>query len=140
MLNEVNAWKLIKSDDAFCLMATGGQQFGDQQFKTVIIAAFLLIRQVKRSSSIFLAHTKTLESGTAKYPLSTRNLQIVHGTGRILGRGSQEFFSGQLPVRLATGRTCRPKNYNGDQERNPFNVQHFHTRKSGSIWTDSDTA
>jgi hypothetical protein len=66
MLNEVNAKKikLIRSNDAFCLMATGGQQF-----KIVVTAASLLIRKIKSSPSVFLAHVKTLDNGTAKYPI-----------------------------------------------------------------------
>jgi hypothetical protein len=65
MLNEVNAKiKLIRSNDAFCLMAAGGQQF-----KVVVTAASLLIRKIKLSPSVFLAHAKTLENGTAKYPI-----------------------------------------------------------------------
>jgi hypothetical protein len=65
MLNEVNAKiKLIRSQDAFCLMATGAQQF-----KVVVTEASLLVRKVKISPSVYLAHAKTLENGTAKYPI-----------------------------------------------------------------------
>jgi hypothetical protein len=65
MLNEVNAKiKLIRSNDAFCLMATGGRQF-----KVVVTAESLLIRKIKLSPSVFLSHAKTLENGTVKYPI-----------------------------------------------------------------------
>ena len=65
MLNEVNAKiKLVRSHDAFCLMATGARHF-----KVVLTTATLLVRKVKISPSVYLAHAKTLESGTAKYPI-----------------------------------------------------------------------
>jgi hypothetical protein len=65
MLNEVNAKiRLIRSQDAFFLMATGAQQF-----KVVLTEAMLLVRKIKISPSVYLAHAKTLESGTAKYPI-----------------------------------------------------------------------
>jgi hypothetical protein len=48
MLNEVNAKiKLIRSQDVFCLMATGAQQF-----KVVVTEALLLVRKVKISPSV----------------------------------------------------------------------------------------
>lgn len=56
--------KSIGSNDAFCLMATGGQQY-----KAVITASYLLIRKINASPSVFLAHAKTLESGIADYPI-----------------------------------------------------------------------
>jgi hypothetical protein len=63
MLNEVNAKiKVIRSNVAFCLMATGGQQF-----KVVVAAASLLISEINLSPSVFLAHAKTVENGMAKY-------------------------------------------------------------------------
>jgi hypothetical protein len=65
MLNEVNAKiKFIRSQDAFCLMATGAQQF-----KVVVTEASLLVRKVKISPSVYLAHAKPLENGTAKYSI-----------------------------------------------------------------------
>jgi hypothetical protein len=65
LLNEVNAeMKLITSQDTFCLMATGAQQF-----KVVVTEASLLVRKVKISPSMYLAHAKTIEKGTAKYPI-----------------------------------------------------------------------
>jgi hypothetical protein len=61
MLNEVNVRiKLIKSNDAFCLMSTAATQF-----KVVVTFASLLICTVKISPPVYLAHARTLESGTA---------------------------------------------------------------------------
>jgi hypothetical protein len=80
-LNEVNVKiKLIRSNDAFCLMS-----IGETQFKVVVTFASLLIRKVKISPSVYLAHAKTLESGTAKYPIRrviSPICRLVHDAGR----------------------------------------------------------
>jgi hypothetical protein len=65
MLNEVNIRiKLIGSNDGFCLMSTGATQC-----KVFVTFALLLIRKVKISPSVYLAHAKALETSTAKYPI-----------------------------------------------------------------------
>jgi hypothetical protein len=54
MLNEVNVRiKLVRTNDAFCLMSAGGMQL-----KVVVTFASLLIRKFKISSSVNLAHAK----------------------------------------------------------------------------------
>jgi len=61
MLNEVGLkMKLIRSKDAFCLMGA---------CKAKILQASMFARKVKLMPSVFLAHAKTLERGTAKYPI-----------------------------------------------------------------------
>ncbi len=111
MLNEVNARiKLIRNNDAFCLMATG-----DRQFKILITATSLLIRKVKISPSVYLAHAKTLESGTVKYPVRRvicKSFTIPTG---YLDVSHEKLFSGQLPVRLIIGLVDN-RAYNGDRE------------------------
>jgi len=63
MLNEVNVkMKLIRSKDAFCLM-------GGANYKVKILHASLFVRKVKLMPSVFIAHAKALERGTAKYPI-----------------------------------------------------------------------
>jgi hypothetical protein len=126
MLNEVNVKiKLIKNPDAFCLMATGGQQF-----KIVVTAATLLTRKVKISPSVFLAHAKTLESGTAKYPIKRVVCKTFTIPAGYLDVSNEKLFSGQLPVRLIVGLVDN-RAYNGDRERNPFNFQHFSLTEIG---------
>jgi hypothetical protein len=63
MLNEVNVRiKSTRSRDVFCLVSTG-----DQAFKVKITAAAMIIRKVKVSPSVYLAHAKTLELGMARH-------------------------------------------------------------------------
>ena len=63
MLNEIGVKiKLVRSKDAFCLMSA-------LACKAQIVHASLFVRKVKLMPSVFLAHAKTLERGTAKYPI-----------------------------------------------------------------------
>jgi hypothetical protein len=126
MLNEVNAkMKLIRNSDAFCLMATG-----DRQFKVVVTAASLLIRKVNISPSVYLAYAKTLETGTAKYPIRRVICKKFTIPAGYLGVGHERLFSGQLRVRLVVGLIDN-RAANGNRERNPFNFQHFSLTEIG---------
>jgi len=61
MLNEVGVKiKLIRSKNAFCVMGNG---------KVVITHASLFVRKAKIMPLVFLAQAKTMEQGTAKYPI-----------------------------------------------------------------------
>jgi hypothetical protein len=63
LLNEVGVKiKLTRSKDAFCITSANAH-------KVKITSAVLYVRKVKLSPSVFLAHAKTLENGTAKYPI-----------------------------------------------------------------------
>jgi hypothetical protein len=126
MLNEVNAKiKLIRSQDAFCLMAAGAQQF-----KVVVTEASLLVRKVKISPSVYLAHAKTLENGTAKYPIRRVICKSFTIPAGYLDVSHEKLFSGQLPTRLIVGLVDN-RAYNGDRERNPFNFRHFSLTEIG---------
>ena len=126
MLNEVNVRiKLIRSNDSFCLMVTG-----DEQFKTVVTFASLLIRKVKISPSVYLAHAKALENGTAKYPIRRVICKTFTVPTGYLDASHEKLFSGQLPVRLIIGLVDN-RAYNGDRERNPFNFQHYSITEVG---------
>ena len=63
MLNEVNVKiKLVRSKDVFCVMYQA-------DCKVMTTKAAMFVRKVKLSPSVFLAHAKALENGTAKYPI-----------------------------------------------------------------------
>jgi hypothetical protein len=120
MLNEVNVKiKLTRSRDVFCLMSTG-----DHAFKVKITAAAMIIRKVKVSPSVYLAHAKTLESGMAKYPIRRVICKAFTIPAGYLDVSQEKLFSGQLPSRLVVGCVDN-RAFNGDVARNPFNFQHF---------------
>jgi len=65
MLNEVNVKiKLTRNKKEFCLIGDAAAAYAIR-----IVAAELHVRKVKLSPSVFLAHSKALEHGTAKYPV-----------------------------------------------------------------------
>ena len=120
ILNEVNTRiKLTRSKDAFCLMATG-----NQPFKLQITAAALLIRKVKISPSVYLAHAKTLETGMAKYPIRRVICKTFTIPSGYLDVSHEKLFTGQLPSRLIVGCVDNQA-FNGDLSKNPFNFKHF---------------
>ena len=118
MLNEVTTKiKLVRSKDAFCVMS-------DANCKVTIVNATMLVRRVKLSPTVFLAHAKAMESGTAKYPIRRvvcKTFTIANG---FLDVSHEKLFSGQLPTRIVVG-LVRNDAFNGNRERNPFNFQHF---------------
>jgi len=124
ILNEVNTKiKLTRSKDALCLMA-----IGEQAFRIKLTGAAMLIRKVKISPSVYLAHAKTLESGMAKYPIRRvvcKTFTIPTGN---LDVSQEKLFNGQLPSRLILG-CIDNRAFNGDLSRNPFNFQHFQRRQ-----------
>jgi hypothetical protein len=124
MLNEVNTKiKLTRSKDAFCLMA-----MGDQAFRIRITSAAMLIRKVKISPSVYLAHAKTLENGMAKYPIRRVVCKTFTIPAGYLDVCQEKLFNGQLPTRLILG-CIDNRAFNGSLERNPFNFQHFQLRQ-----------
>ena len=112
--------KLQRSKDAFCLVAAGA----NPAFKLHITECTLLVRKVRVSPSVYLAHAKQLESENAKYPIT----RIVCKTFTV-GAGNLNFiqeslFTGQLPVRMLVGMVDNDA-FNGTYTKNPYNFKHF---------------
>jgi len=118
MLNEVNTKiKLIRSKDACCFMGTAGHV-------VKIGSAVLLVRKVKLSPSVFLAHAKALERTNAKYPIRRVVCKTFTVPSGFLDVSHDKLFSGQLPTRMVVG-LVRNDAFNGALARNPFNFHHF---------------
>ena len=118
MLNEVNVKiKLIRSKDAFCLMGTAA--------KVQIVHASMFVRKVKLMPSVFLAHAKTLENGTAKYPIRRVVCKSFAVPQNYRDVSHEKLFSGQLPTRVVVG-LVNNRAFNGHLENNPFNFKHYH--------------
>ena len=96
MLNEVGVKiKLICSRDAFCLMGAAS--------KVRIIHASMFVRKAKLMPSVFLAHAKTLENRTAKYPIRRVVCKTFAVPQNYLDVTHEKLFSGQLPTRIVVG-------------------------------------
>ena len=118
MINEVNTKiKLIRTKDTFCLMGAGN-------FKVKITHASLFVRKVKLMPSVFLAHAKALERGTAKYPIRRVVCKSFAIPQNYLDVNHEKLFSGQLPARIVVGLVDN-RAFNGNRALNPFNFQHF---------------
>jgi len=117
MLNEVGVKiKLVRSKDSFCLMGAAS--------KVKIMHASLFVRKVKLTPSVFLAHAKTLERGSAKYPIRRVVCKSFTIPQNHMDVSHEKLFSGQLPTRIVIGLVDN-RAYNGDLTRNPFNFEHF---------------
>jgi hypothetical protein len=124
MLNEVNTKiKLIRSKDVFSLMGTAGHT-------VKIVSAVLLVRKVKLSPSVFLAHAKALERTNAKYPIRRVVCKTFTVPAGFLDVSHEKLFSGQLPTRMVVG-IVRNDAFNGALGRNPFNFHHFGLNEIG---------
>jgi len=124
MLNEVGVKiKLIRSNDAFCLM-------GDAAYKVKITHASLFVRKVKLMPSVFLAHAKALERVTAKYPIRRVVCKSFTIPQNYMDVNHEKLFSGQLPTRMVIGLVDNGA-FNGNRELNPFNFQHFNLGEIG---------
>src|SRR6267154_1102871 len=112
--------RLVTSKNSFCLMSDVAQA----AFKIKLHDVKLLIRKVKISPSVYVAHAKALEVGNAKYPIR----RVVCKTFTI-PRGHLDFtqenvFNGQIPTRLVIGMVDNDS-YNGLYDKNPFNFKHY---------------
>ena len=120
LLNNINLRvRLVRSKDAFCLMGAK-----DATFKVKIHECKLIVRKIRLSPSIFLAHAKALEMGNAKYPIRRAICKTFTVPRGNLDVNQENLFSGQLPTRIVIG--CVDNNsFNGSFHKNPFNFKHF---------------
>ena len=115
--NEIGVkMKLLRGKDTFYHM--GGAR------KVKIMHVSLFVKKVKLTPSVFLPHAKTLERGSAKYPIRRVVCKSFTIPQNHMDVSHEELFSGQLPTRVVIGLVDN-RAYNGDLTRNPFNFEHF---------------
>lgn len=110
--------RLIRSRDTFNLMSK------TDKYKVQIDEANLMIRRNKINPTVLLAHSKTLESGTAKYPITRVETKAITIPAGIQGKTLDNIFLGQLPKRIIVGLVSN-KAFNGNFQSNPFNFQAY---------------
>ncbi len=112
--------RLVRNKDAFCLMSNTEAA----AYKIQIIECKLLIRKVKLSPSVFLAHAKAFEVSNAKYPVRRVICKTFTVPAGNLNCSRENLFAGQLPTRLVIGCVDNDA-FNGSYTKNPFNFKHY---------------
>lgn len=111
--------KLNRTKDSFSLITTK-----NNDYKVQIIDAGLRVRKVKLNPSILIAHSKTLEKCSAKYPITRVDVKISTLAAGLRSYTIDNLINGQLPKRVILCLVDN-KSANGDYKSNPFNFHHF---------------
>jgi hypothetical protein len=112
--------RFTRSKDAFTLMSPAN----NANFKIKIIHAALLMRKVKVSPSIRIAHAKALEVGPAKYPIRRVEMKVFSIPAGNFTVNQENLFLGQIPQRIIIGCVDNDS-LNGTFQKNPYNFKHF---------------
>jgi len=92
--------------------------------KAQMVHASLFVRKANLMPSVFLAHAKTLERGTAKYPVGRVVCKSFEVPQNYLDVNHEKLFSRQLPTRIVIGLVSN-RAFNTHLRSNPLNFQHF---------------
>ena len=110
--------RLVRSRDSFGLMDPTGC------YSVHIDEANLLVRRLKISQGVLLAHAQSLSKTTTKYPLTRVEVKAVTMHTGIHGETLDNIILDQLPKRIIIG-FVNNKAFNGDRALNSFNFEHF---------------
>lgn len=120
ILNEVDIRiTLSRNRPEICLMAAANTEAVVQ-----IENATLFVRKATINPSILLAHARTLNQCTAKYPYKRVEIHSVTLSQGTRQQNLENLFLGKVPSRLIIGMVTNSA-FSGDISKNPFNFQHF---------------
>lgn len=111
--------RLVRSKNSFSIMSKTATNY-----KVHIKEANLFVRRCKINPSVLLAHSKTLESGSAKYPITRVEVKAITLPSGIQSKTLDSVYLGQLPKRVIVGLVSNSA-FNGNYKKNPFNFHHF---------------
>ena len=103
--------------------------------KIMILDATLLVRKVRISPTVLLAHAAALEKAPAKYPFTRVDLKTITIPVGLQDKSISNLHLGQIPKRIIIGFVTNQA-FNGNYQLNPFNFQHF-TLNYLSLYVDS---
>ncbi|KAF2891410.1 hypothetical protein ILUMI_14763 [Ignelater luminosus] len=106
--------KFVCSRDSFNVMAAAGSTY-----KVKILEASLIVRRMKRNPTILLAHTKALESSSAKYLITRADVKVLTIPSGVQRKSLDNVFLGQLPKRCIIGFVSNTA-FNGEYKTNTF--------------------
>ena len=125
LLNDVTLrMRLVRNKDAFCMMSS----VAGAAYKIKISVCKMLIRKVKLSPSIHVAHGKALEIGNAKYPIRRATVKTYTIPRGHLNHSQEQLFAGDTPSRIVVGIVDNDS-FNGSFLKNPYNFKHFSVNK-----------
>lgn len=93
-----------------------------------IIDACLYVHKSKVTPAIVEAHNRALGMGTAKYPISRKEVKSFSIPANTLDHHINDAFNGVLPRRIYVA-FVESEAFIGDFSKNPFNFQHFNLRQ-----------
>ena len=107
--------RLVRSKNVFALMAVGP----NADYKIQIITATLFAKKTTLNPSVQMAHIKTLEKSTAKYPMRSVDCKVYSIPTGARSHTHENLFLGTLPKRLVL-RCIDIDAYSGSYDKNPF--------------------
>ena len=115
--------KLIRNKQAFLLLTprVDGQQ---TEYKVEILDASLVVRKVKISPVISLAHAKVLEKNNAIYPITKNVIRVFHAAMGSYSLQEDNLFLPRIPNKIIIGMV-RSEAFNGSFSMNPFQFLHL---------------
>lgn len=113
--------KFFRAKGEFALMKPATEQ---GIFKIKILEAVLMIRKLKMSSAILIAHSNALLRHTAKYPITRVEVKNITIPRDIMSTTLDNIFLGQIPQRVIV-LFVDSVAFNGSTATNPFNFEHF---------------
>ncbi len=109
--------RITRNKDTFCLIGEAGN------YKIRINDIKLMVKKVRLSPEVRLAHIKALETSPVKYPINRVEMKTFAVPAGTMTTTKENLFLGQLPKRIIVG--CVDNNaFNGTLTKNPFNFKH----------------
>lgn len=110
--------KLNRNKDSYVLMSSAGTE------RVVLLDATLLVRKVRLSPTVLLAHAAALEKAPARYPVTRVDVKTVTISTGLRDKSVPTLHLGQIPKRIVIGFVTN-ESLNGSYKHNPFNYQSF---------------
>ena len=109
--------RMTRNNDGFCLMGDGAN------YKIKINDVKLMVRKVRLSPEVRMAHTKALQTSPVKYPINRVEMKTFVVPRGTMTSTKENLFLGQLPKRIIVGCVDNDA-FNGSVGTNPFNFKH----------------
>lgn len=110
---------LLKNNPEICLMGPA-----DETPTVKFLDATLWVRKVNVNPTVLMAHAKTLNSHTAKYPYKRVEIQTITLPSGVKSSCQENLFLGKIPSRIIMALLSNDA-YTGNITKNPYNFQHY---------------